>query len=805
MARIYKDKIESWLENHVIYGIDDPLYLTDSQQNYTNWSRDEGNHPNGEMSFYEWEYHSQIYGSDVDNVIQGNGVHEFPWYWGTDVIWEGAADNIHGGGGSDRIWGHAGDDSLFGDAGNDRLDGGEGNDVLYGGTGDDVLLGGNGTDRLYGGDGGDWLVSGNLSNGASDTLTGGDGADTFVLGEAAKETHTPGGMDWGKFAMDFAFSIFGDVNDTAFVGGQFDGKRAGKLAKEIIPGVATIIQAAIGIATAPGHSTQSPAEAAYATVTDFNPLEDIILIPLNATGPINIFLSLDQNGENAITVKSDTEGASGVIATINFADAAAIYGIDGMTLSATAKQAFQKTIMNNVLIVGGDGATVGLDSKVKLAVDADVLASFGTSKFMILGAYAGMTLEGSNADDYQFGTNHNDVISGYALDSKSGIAFAPEISGNDELRGFGGDDLLLGGSGNDYIFGGSGSDTVSYVHSTASVFVDLGNVVADANGIFATGYDGFGGFDRLYEVENVMGSNHNDDLRGDGGANILQGLGSNDVYTGGGGADRFILDQGVDRVTDFRSAEGDKLLLSMTAHGIESFHDLTYVGPGADGVARLVSAKTGHTVVTLDNMTGQSFDIWSDILLPGDHDGFIFGGAGDDRFTDQAGDQLYFGLGGSDSVSYAGATGQVVVVLSDLLQDSNGMYVQALDGRGGTDRLYGIENVQGGSGDDYLVGDGQDNVLAGGAGDDMLIGGAGADTFIISRGRDIVRDYNFAEGDRIVVDAAGLGISGRDDLVVKNGNELFATIDAVEVSILVTAGGLRLEDIALGNSADYFG
>jgi Ca2+-binding RTX toxin-like protein len=805
MARVLKEHIENWGEYNYIYENTTPLYLTDGQSTYTNWTRTE--RPDGAFTwkFIDWDYHTEIYGSNVDNVIHGNGDQTWAWYWGVDNVWNGAADKLHGGGGNDILYGNAGDDSLFGDEGHDRLYGGEGNDRLEGGTGDDVLMGGNGTDHLFGGDGGDWLVSGSLSNGASDQLTGGKGADTFVLGEAARETSTSGGMDWGKFAMDFAFSIFGDVNDTAFVAGRFDGTRTGKLAKEIVPGVAVLIEAAIGIFTADKGSTTPPAEAAYATVTDFNPLEDIILIPLNATGPVNIFLSLDQNGENAFTIKSDTDGASGVIATINFADAAAIYGLDATKLSPQAKAAFLKTIMNNALVVGGDGASVGLDNKIKLDIDPEVLASFGSSRFMILGAYAGMTIEGSNADEYQFGTNHADIIAGYALESDGGIAFAPENAGNDELRGFGGDDLLMGGGGNNYIFGGSGSDTVSYVHSPNGVVVDLGAGLTDANGSYGTAQNGFGGFDKLYEVENVIGSAFADDIRGDAGANTLQGLAGNDVYTGGAGADKFILDKGVDRIRDFTAAEGDKLVLSMTEHGVESFADLVYVGPDAAGVATLVSAKTGQTIVTLDNMTGNTFDAWSDVLLPGDHDGFVFGTDGADRFTDAGGDQLYFGLGGSDSVSFAGAAGQVVVDLTALEQDSNGSFVWAQDGRGGADRLYRIEKILGGSGQDYLVGDSQANVLAGGGGEDMLIGGLGADTFIIGGGRDIVRDYNFAEGDRILVDAAAIGIAGMGDLSVRNGNELFATIGEVEVSILVTAGGLRLEDIALGSTADYFG
>jgi Ca2+-binding RTX toxin-like protein len=808
MARDLIRRIENWAQYNDIYQISDPLYLADYQTTYMNWDLVKSETGWFSWMIHEYEYHTEIYGSGVDNVIHGNGDTSWAWYWGTDVTWRGAADNIHGGGGNDRIWGYTGDDSLYGDDGNDMLFGGDGNDRLEGGTGDDILLGGNGTDTLIGGEGGDWLVSGALTNGASDVLTGGSGADVFVLGEAAKETTTPG-QDWGKFALNFAFSMFGDISDTVFVGGKFDGTFKGKMGKEILPSVAGLIQGVIGIATADQGSTQPPAEAAYAKVTDFNPLEDVILIPLNGTGPINIFLSLDTNGENAITIKSDTEGASGIIATINFEDAAKIYGIDGMTLSPLAKQAFLRTIVENAIIMGHDGATLGLENKVKLDIDPAVLASFGSSKFMLLGAYAGMTLQGGNSADYMFGTNHNDVIAGYVLDASGGIAFAPELSGNDELRGFGGDDLIFSGGGNDYIFGGTGSDTVSFVHGKKGVVVDLGAGLVDANGTYGTAQDGFGGFDKLYEVENIIGTGFADVIHGDAGANTLQGLGGDDVYMGRGGADRFILDGGIDRILDFSAEEGDKLLVSLTAHGIESLNDLVYVGPNAKGIAKLIVGATGATVAILEKMRGKSFDLARDVVLPGDQDGYVFGGSGADSFVDQAGDQLYFGLGGSDSLSFAGASGQVVVNLAALEWDSNGSFARVTHADGSHDRLYGIENVQTGSGNDYLIGDAQNNILDGGAGDDIMMGGAGADTFVLRGGCDTVLDYNRAEGDQIIVDAAAYDIWATHNLFVRNGNELFTKIGRGEVLILTTSGGLQVEDVILagvnGDSFDFFG
>ncbi len=103
-----------------------------------------------------------------------------------------------------------------------------------------------------------------------------------------------------------------------------------------------------------------------------------------------------------------------------------------------------------------------------------------------------------------------------------------------------GDDILVAGSGNDILDGGAGADhldgrgsgtagdTVTYEWSPEAVFADLG--IGEA-----VGGDGEG--DTLVNIENLVGSAHNDGLRGDGGANRLDGGGGNDWLQGAGGAD----------------------------------------------------------------------------------------------------------------------------------------------------------------------------------------------------------------------------------------------------------------------------
>ncbi|MBC7952733.1 MAG: hypothetical protein H7Z12_13065 [Rhodospirillaceae bacterium] len=62
----------------------------------------------------------------------------------------------------------------------------------------------------------------------------------------------------------------------------------------------------------------------------------------------------------------------------------------------------------------------------------------------------------------------------------------------------------------------------------------------------------------------------------------------------------------------------------------------------------------------------------------------------------------------------------------------------------------GNDRVIGGHGNDIMNGGNGADVLAGGAGDDDLVGGRGADRFVVGQGKEVITDFNAAEGDRLV-------------------------------------------------------
>jgi hypothetical protein len=159
----------------------------------------------------------------------------------------------------------------------------------------------------------------------------------------------------------------------------------------------------------------------------------------------------------------------------------------------------------------------------------------------------------------------------------------------------------VGGRGDDRLEGGEGYDTASYAGSTSGVTISLGG------GVQRTGA---AGRDRLIDIENLVGSDHNDRLSGDDGANRLTGGEGRDVLTGGGGADIFIFGDGestaskADRVTDFVSGE-DRLDLSgvdadTTKSGDQRFRFIGEIEfSGAAGELRAVG-RGGSTLVLGD-------------------------------------------------------------------------------------------------------------------------------------------------------------------------------------------------------------
>ncbi len=213
------------------------------------------------------------------------------------------------------------------------------------------------------------------------------------------------------------------------------------------------------------------------------------------------------------------------------------------------------TIINTGEIIGN----------ARLGAGADVFDSRKGVFEGVLDAGAGADkLYGTTEVDRFNGGDDNDVIYGYL--------------GDDQLSGGIGNDTLIGGVGADYLNGGSGTDAASYNSATSAVFVNLTNPASNT---------GEAAGDRFVSIENLSGSNYNDQLLGNSVANlinggagndIIRGYAGNDTFIGGAGNDTFVFNtalnavSNVDTITDFSvpadTMQLDNLVFTSLANGV---------------------------------------------------------------------------------------------------------------------------------------------------------------------------------------------------------------------------------------------
>jgi len=212
------------------------------------------------------------------------------------------------------------------------------------------------------------------------------------------------------------------------------------------------------------------------------------------------------------------------------------------------------------------GGLVGNVAVAANVVIENAVGGFGAD--VIHGNDAGNTIDGGPGNDSLdggaggsnrlFGGDGNDVIVG-------GADF-------DAVNGNKGEDIIDGGAGgNDWLLGGQGDD---------QIVAHAGNVILNGN-IGADAVYGGGGADL------VRGGQGNDLLNGGGGDDQIFGDLGDDTMTGGAGADifHFALGGGVDVVTDFNAAEGDRIQLDGAptyAVAQSGANTVISVGAGAD-------------------------------------------------------------------------------------------------------------------------------------------------------------------------------------------------------------------------------
>ena len=135
----------------------------------------------------------------------------------------------------------------------------------------------------------------------------------------------------------------------------------------------------------------------------------------------------------------------------------------------------------------------------------------------------------------------------------------------------------------------------------------------------------------------------------------------------------------------------------------------------------------------------------ADLISGETGDDILYGGSGDDTIEGGAGEDIIYGQSGNDLLSYANASGAIILVMGDPANstgDAAGDVFTSIERillSSHNDALVGstkADRVDGGAGDDDLRGMDGNDLLQGGIGNDSLSGGLGVDTLDGGPGHD---------------------------------------------------------------------
>ena len=497
----------------------------------------------------------------------------------------------------------------------------------------------------------------------------------------------------------------------------------------------------------------------------------------------------DQGTGSALTLPSSLQGDQGDDALVSGLETDTIGGgtdVDTLSFTAATGGVTVSLAVTTAQSTGGAGTDTitGVENANGTTFD-DALTGDGSAN-LLSGSDGADRLTGGLGDDTLSGGNGSDTAD-YASSSAAvtvaldqviqdtigagtdtllgfenltGGSAADTLSGDggaNIIRGLGGNDVVNGRGGDDGLDGGTGTDTVSLESAVSGTTIDL-----------ATEQSVGDGTDSLVSFESATGSTFNDVLIGTELANTLDGaLGEDTVdysksiggvslnlqtnaVTGAGGNDTLaeienavgsMYDDvmvGNTRPNNLQGATGDDTLngagANNTLNGGEGIDTVDYTAAGTNVQVDLTSGE-GHgrgddTFVAIENA---STGIGNDVLRGTTGANTLDGGSGHDQIEGGDGDDDLDGGASTDTVDFSSSTAPVRVNLT---------HQRALGA--GTDALLGFEDVRGGSGADFLAGDGAANRVDGGPGNDVLRGKSADDTLIGGGGRDTVDYSGFA-------------------------------------------------------------
>jgi Ca2+-binding RTX toxin-like protein len=654
--------------------------------------------------------------------------------------------NLFGGAGNDTLTGGSGNDQLFGDAGNDFLLGKGGDDLLFGGTDDDILTGGTGTDQAFGQAGNDTMIW-NPGEG-SDLNEGGDGIDTVVVNGGNGAENFTVAANGSRVRFDrvtpapFSIDIGTSENLVVNANGGDDTFTAGN-------GLATLI--AITVDGGAGNDTLTGGDGADSlNGGDGNDLinggrgNDSIFLgagddvfvwnPGDGSDTVDGQTGSDRmifNGAN-INEKIDisangggvrfTRDVAAITMDVNHVetiDFNALGGVDQVTVGDLTGTDVTNV---NLDLSGAPGSGVGDGAADTVIVNgtnnADAIQITGAgSSFTVAGLKALVSVNGSEGANDRLvvqALGGNDIVNAAALPATVVQLTLDGGAGDDKVQGGDGADMLIGGDGNDFVDGGRGNDVV---------FLGAG--------------------DDIFQWDPGDGS---DTVEGQDGSDRM-------IFNGANIAEKIDISANGNRVRFTR----DVASITMDLNGVEAI-DFNALG-GADQVTVNDTSGTDLVAVNLNlNNSASGGDGAADSVT-------VFATNQDDAIQILARNT-------GNTVAVAGLHALVNITGAEATNDT--LTVSALGGNDTVDasnlpaNLIGLI-LNGGSGNDLIIGSQGDDIVNGGTGNDTALLGAGDDTFI----------WNPGDGSDIVEGQGG------SDRMLFNGANINEKID-------ISANGQRV-------------
>lgn len=746
-------------------------------------------------------------------------------------------------------------ENLTGGLGNDQLTGSTQNNILKGGSGNDTLNGGSGSDTLYGGSGDDTYfidVAGDVAveenNEGTDTIfssinyTLGNSFENLTLTNVAAALNGTGNnVGNALFGNSFNNALSGLGGDDTLSGGAGNDTLNGGLGSDTI----TYADATFGISLA--LDTAAPQAVGVLGSDVLVSIENIIGGSGNdtLTGDINNNKIDGGAGRDILTGASGADSLLGGAGDDNLSGGAGDDNLTGDVGNDTLNGGAGSNVLN-----GGAGDDVATYSQVIEDVSVTWIAAEDAFWIVTAGStdtvtgvekfnFAGTVFDAAYLKAVRLTAGNDSKTAGNSGEQIYGLGGNDTLiggNGDDDLYGGSGDDKLYSGKGNDIIEGGTGYDTLyvldsfslstlKYANGAVEIENSYGTITA--SGIEAIYFGGDLSTNRIPLIANLSVGEAKV-LEGNSGVRLVEFTVTLDrpAATNGSiaytvapisssitGADFGLpgttMPSGVANViagqstakftvaisgdTDFELSEAFSVSLNNPSEGLFlgqagavvtiQNDDLQYLNANKNSFTGTSDRDFVDGLAGADQLSGLG---GADFLIGGAGRDTISGGADNDTLVGGADDDYLYGDDGVDFVSFESTSTGVDANLTSKL---------ARSAQQGTDRLYSIENLMGGSGNDTLTGDDAVNQLFGLGGNDILDGKAGMDSMVGGAGNDVY--HVDASGDTVTE----MENEGLDRIISGITLTLPASVEILELSGngVINATGNALNNTLVGN------